>query len=788
MELSEEVKKEIMKTFKAELDDHLGTLNKDLLAIEENPSRDDREHLMEEILRAAHSLKGAARAVGLSDIVSIVDKLEDCLSAINQGKLTPVAEVFDVIFPSLDMMKQAMKAHLQDKSLPEEERDRLLDDMRSILEQREPSVTGTASVAEPETAPEVAPVSEPEPDPEPEPEQEAAKDPEPEPEIPQSAPVRSAGPTGQAIRNPHSTDDTIRVATAKLDTLMDGMGELLVARMSSEQHLEELKTLQQQLIRWQKSWRTVRTYFNAVQRQKEQVSDTTAPLLDFLDDNAEHLTSLGEKINSLVSSGDRDHAQLSILTDDLQDRVRGVRMLPVMTLFDIFPRMVRDLARDMRKEITLQIEGGESELDRHIMEAIKDPLTHLLRNAVDHGIETPEQREVTGKPRKGTIVLRAAQKDNSIVLKVSDDGAGIDVDALKKKAVEHNFLRAQDTAALSDQESIGLIFHSGLSTQAQATDISGRGVGLDVVRQNLELLHGLVQTDSIAGHGTTFTLTLPLTLVTNQVLLLEISDQIMAVPVTSVERIQRVAISDIGSIKGGATISVNGKPLPLTYLARALGLNGTKKTAPLDETIPVVILGAAEKRAAFQVDGFQGIQEVVIKSMGQQLRQVQNVAGACTLGSGQVIMILNTTNLMKFTHTGPAVAAHIPAEEHETGVHKILVVDDSITTRTLEKNILENAGYQVSVAADGEEAWALIQSEPLDVIVADVDMPRMDGFTLTENVKTDERYKEIPVVLVTSWDDKQHKIRGMEVGANAYITKQTFEQQDLLETIEKLIG
>jgi two-component system chemotaxis sensor kinase CheA len=323
---------------------------------------------------------------------------------------------------------------------------------------------------------------------------------------------------------------------------------------------------------------------------------------------------------------------------------------------------------------------------------------------------------------------------------------------------------------------------------ATVTDISGRGVGLDIVRNNLEQLHGVVDVNTTPKQGTTFTLSLPLTLATSHVLLMEVAGQTVAVPTNTVERILHFSPSDVGSVDGRPAVTVNGRTLPLIEMAKVLELPPTEATALPDEKVPVVILKAAEKHMAYAVSRFLSTQEVVVKHLGRQLKRVRNVAGATILGTGQVVIILNVPALMKSARIAAPLSAPTAVAAGRGIKKRVLVVDDSITTRTLEKNILENAGYQVFVAADGMEGWETIQREALDAMIFDVDMPRMNGLELTEKVRGEKQLEGLPVVLVTSLDSKEHKIRGMEAGADAYITKGSFDQRELLETIERLVG
>jgi two-component system chemotaxis sensor kinase CheA len=820
MDRKEKIRRQLLATFQAELEEHLSTLNRGLMALEEGRSQEERQALVAELFRAAHSVKGASRAVGIREIEVVAHRLEDVLGAIQRNGLALSPELFDTLLPAVDALGEAMSAHQEGKNVHKEKQGRVLENLDAVLrgetakplngETREavraklkPAPAAARRTEEddlpeweaappaPETLPEDAPPRKAQtrtdsgqrkPAP--------PKTPEPVREAPKAGDSLPEGEAPKVVKAAQDTDKTIRVSTDKLDTLMARMGELVVARMRTGQRLAQIEDLQQRMIRWQKSWRRLRGQYKTL-RQSAERSPEFAPLVNFLAENEECLKSMDQGITELATVFATDRDRLGLITDDLQDSVRRVRMLPVSTIFDLYPRMVRDLCRDSGKEVRLSVEGDDTEVDRQVLDTMRDPLTHILRNAIDHGMRTPDEREAKGKPRRGIILLRAAQQGGTIVLEIKDDGEGIDLEKLRAAAVKKGLLSQREAAALGRQETLDLIFYSGLSTQTTVTDLSGRGVGLDVVRENIKRLQGIIQVDSVLGKGTTFTLTLPLTLATSQVLLVRVGGETVAVPTIAVDRILQVTTKRLGSIEGKPAVLVEGRPLPLVSMARVLEMEKEDRAVAADEKISIIVLGVAEKRLAFRVDGLHDTQEVVIKNLGRQLARVRYVAGATILGSGEVIMILNVGDLLKTAgeSAGIATIASITAaREQKRRKNRVLVVDDSITTRTLEKNILESAGYQVTVAADGEEAWGLLQGGALDIVVSDVDMPRLNGFGLAERVKGDGRLKEIPFVLVTSLESPKDKLQGLEAGADAYIVKGSFDQSELLETIERLVG
>lgn len=818
MGLSAEIRQQLINNFKAEQSEHIQKINQGLLALEKNPAVLEQQDILKEIFREAHSLKGAARAVGVTIVESLGHALEEILLNAKEGRLTFSPELFDLLYQALDAVELVMLQLESGKSTPP----------AAVLEllARLEAASSTAAASQPEQ-PTLEPDAAPAPSPEsPELEKPAAADtprptepagtqaPNPLPSLFELAqPAAATNPSLTPAKPPAPADETIRVSVSKLDALMAQFSELLSAKIRAEQRLAEVRQMQALAADWQKEWQSLRSQYNRLLRNGHKVdrrpatgeaklSPTYSPpavssintqpkdiagLVDFLTYNQDQLRAFNAQANILYRQLANDTLRMSLVINELQEEIKRVRMLPLRTITATFGRMVRDLAREQGKQINLTILGGETELDKRVLEQIKDPLIHLLRNAVDHGLETPEARRQAGKPEEGQITLAASQQGHNIVIIVSDDGSGLDLAAIRLAAARRGLMPLAEAEKLSDVEAANLIFDSGLSTSKIITDLSGRGVGLDVVRQNVEALQGILDVSSLPGQGITFTLTLPLTLASSHGLLVRSGEQTFALPLTTVERMLQINSSDISSVSGKEAITYQGKPVALARLADLLELplNGRDP-----ERVTVVIIAVAEKRLGLIVDDLVGEQEIVIKNLGKQLAKVSGLAGATVLGSGQVILVLHAADLVKLAaRTRMRAAVATDPEPRQSAERKtVLVVDDSITTRTLEKNILESAGYLVRLATDGEEALAALVADGLPhLIVSDINMPRLDGFDLTYRVKHDSRYANIPVILVTSLDSPADKARGIEVGADAYIVKSRFDQGSLLETIEQLI-
>jgi two-component system chemotaxis sensor kinase CheA len=793
------IQQELMGIFQAELEENLESVNKGLLSLEKSVEPEEQKEIVTTLFRSAHNIKGSSGVVSLVDIRVLSHRMEDVLKAIQEKKLTINSDLLDTLFSTVDALRDSMTAHLKGELLPEERKTALINMLEEAAKGNVPpqkrsspisdtvpglETPGGGLVGEKSHPSDLAPeslVSQP-------------QNPVAKGNLSETQPIpqQELKPAASTTNPRPSSPDSIRVSTAKLDALIESLGELLVICMRSEQLQEDISHLQQELVVWQKAWRRVRPGFNRLLRQKDEKirQDTfqkndVLPLLDFLSANDQHRKKISGQINTLLPAAINNKNRLGLLSHDLQNRARQTRMMPFEVLFDTFPRLVRDIGRENHKDVYLHIKGAEVEVDRVILDTLKDPLIHILRNAIGHGIEDPAERTEQGKPPAGKICLNVEQKGTVIILEISDDGKGIDLEAVRRTAVRLGFLTEEAAAGLSQQEVLNLIFLPAFSTQDGVNDLSGRGIGLDVAHKNLEQINGLVQVNTEYLKGTSFTFSLPLTMATNDVLLINAAGQVFGLPITNVERILWMEPGNVGSIEGKPVISYDNHPLPLIILAQVLQLPQSRAPVGPAARIPLILVGSAEKRVALQVDNFIGTNEVVIKKLGRQLNRVRNVIGGAILGSGQVVIILNPADLVRDLQT--RTKETLEPEAMEKRQPHILLADDSITTRTLEKNILENAGYRVTVAADGMEAWEFVQSEKPDIIISDVDMPRLDGFSLTEKVKGDNRFKELPIILVTSLETPADKMRGLNAGADAYITKSSFDQRTLLETIEQQI-
>ncbi|MBI4206501.1 MAG: hybrid sensor histidine kinase/response regulator [Betaproteobacteria bacterium] len=758
--------KRLLATFKVEAGEHIQALSSGLIELERAPTAQEQMKVIETVFRGAHSLKGAARAVGLAEIESICQAVESVFSALKRNELNVSRALFDVLHDAVDALAKFLPSVADEpsgrgKALVSDLIERL---ERALKGDRMPSAiadrrTETAARLEPQQEPRQAPSEE------------------------------------KAV-----LADTVRIATAKLDALLFQAEELLSAKLTASQHAADVGAALDALATLKKEWSKVMPGMKTIQHALEKgtkrngAARRTDPqlrkVLEFMAWENDFVRSFEGRLATLAKSAEHDQRAIAAMVDGLLDDMKKTLMLPLSSTLGVFPKFVRDLSRDRGKEVDLVIHGGEIEVDRRILEEMRDPLIHLVRNCIDHGIETREERRRKGKSPRGTITLAITQKsEGKIEILISDDGAGIDTEKVRKAALKLGILSPEDAESRDDPELLPLVFQSGLSTSPIITDISGRGLGLAIVREKVERLGGDISIETRPGAGTTLRVVAPLTLATFRGVHVRVGDQRFVLPTTYVEQAARVKREEIKTVENRETIRWNGQAVALARLADVLELPRKNVIGASTEVVPVILLGSANKRIAFLVDEILDEQEVLVKTIGKQLSRVRNIAGATVLGTGKAVPILDVPDLLR-SAAKVAAAPRLPAiagEEVAAEEKSVLVAEDSITARTLLKNILESAGFRVSTAVDGIDAYTRLKTESFDIVVSDVDMPRMNGFDLTAKIRADKALSELPVVLVTALESREHRERGIDVGANAYIVKSSFDQSNLLEVIRKLI-
>lgn len=721
-----ELSARLLATFLEELEEQVRTMNADLLALEAAPADAAR---LKSLFRVAHTLKGAARAAGVPLVEQACHALEALLAKARDGAIALGPKEFQLLFAAADALREAG------------ERVRAGQDLAgSPLEALRDTLSGRAR---PRAA---------------------------APPVAEAAPAETA-PAAQLLVS------QVRVTAEKLDELMASSTQLLVAGERAVNRAREFRALHDSAARWATEWR------RAGRRVKLALAESgkRSPALRALDGLENELRDLVHDAARVATDAAADARALSSTSGDVQDGVRRLRMRPFAEACEALPRVVRDLAPTSGKEVRLEIAGADVEADRAVLDGLREAIVHMVRNAVDHGIEAPSARANAGKARQGVVSVSAALLGDRIIVKVADDGAGLDVQAIRSRFEQRGIPLPGDERELGR-----LLFRTGLSTREQVTMISGRGVGLDIVRTAVERIRGSVRVEWIQGRGTTFTVECPPTLATIRAVLVAVGPQLVALPTASVERLLRVRPEEIKHVEGRDVIATPGGPVPLASLARLLP---PLVERPIAGAASVVVLGADSQRLAIVVDELVAEQEVVLRPLSRE-RPLPHVSGAVLLETGRVGLVLNPASLVAAGLEAAAGASLTVAEVKADGAatRRLLVVDDSITTRTLEQSVLEAAGYEVLAAVDGAEAWRLLQEQGADLVVADIEMPRMDGFQLCEAIRASKRFHELPVVLVTALESPEHRARGLEVGADAYIGKSSFEQQKLLDAIEQLLG
>jgi two-component system, chemotaxis family, sensor kinase CheA len=819
---------ELREVFKTSSEEHLQNLDEGLLYLEKNPNDAAK---IEELLREAHSLKGDAGMLGVKDVATLSHQIEHLLGGLKRQETTLTADLVDRISYGIDAIRQLVYAAVTGEpceinafhslaylmgAKPETPTDAISAIPTVNSEPPPPDVVEFESQEEPSEIEEPIIDSVPLPD--------VAPDETPILVMTVAEPMNATMPPVTASRDSTYKIETIRVPTRNLDGLMTQTGELTVTKIRIAHRLNEIEDLVSLWEEWSRDAFVNRFVVHDLENNLNRYSSekgTIGQLQNYYHRSTERLEQLGSLINQLRNTFSEDIARLDIISDELEDGIRTLRLLPLSTIFNLFPRMVRDLARQQRKEIELVISGGETRADKRILEEMKDPLMHILRNAIDHGIETPEERQKLGKPAIAKIELRGYQTATHIVLEVCDDGWGLDIEKIKQTALKRGICQPEELLGMTPQQIHSLIFAPGFTTRTVVTEVSGRGVGMDVVRTNVERLKGIIQVESSPRKGSVFRIQLGTTLATAHVLIVSVQGISYAVPVEFVQMTKLVQVNEIFAIEGRETIVFEDQPISVAQLADLLEIRWTSSQFEPESTIsqesksrfslspsliqknpssptmdvasPCIILKVGEEKLGLFVDALVDEQDVVLKPQSQLLKRVRNVAGATILGTGEVCIILSPQDLIKSIRkqagviSSPIVRSALKVQDNSSVKPVILLVEDSITTRTQEKRILEAAGYEVVTAVDGLDGFNKLGTRSFDAVVSDIQMPNLDGLSLVTKIRQNRDYSELPIILVTSLASDEDKRKGAEVGANAYITKASFNQEVLIETLKRLV-
>lgn len=813
---------ELRSIFKTTSEEHLQNLDNGLLELEKHPND---QIMLESLLREAHSLKGDANMLGAKEIGTLAHQIEHILTQLKQHQITFSQELGDRLAQGITTIRKLLHEAVtgepagvnafhvlavlmgkETEEIPTNEKEKEIPLEINQIEinqtTEEPTQTANEEVSNEIDSKinerKITVVD---------------ADCRIETDIGTDETVDESKDKAinKAINKEHTTSvspasrlpspplpsshqyriETIRVATRSLDHLMTQVGELTVTKIRIAHRLAEIEAVANLWDEWSRDLLNHHSQSNKAKQNHGTPHGIQTQPDDSYRQVENHLEQIDSQISSLRNALYEDTTRLELISGELEEVVRTLRLLPFSTIFNLFPRMVRDLARQEGKQVELIIEGGETCADKRILEEMKDPLMHLLRNAIDHGIESPTERERTGKPTAATISLRSYQTATHIVIEVKDDGRGLDLNRIKQTALKRGICREDDFATLSPSQIQSLIFAPGFSTAPLVTEVSGRGVGLDVVQTNVEKLKGNIQIESVPGKGCLFRIQIGITLATAHVLIVLVNGTPYAIPVEFVRTACLVSPEEIFTLKGRETVAREGQPISVARLADLLEL-------PVDQSrffsqmvqqrqLACLILQAGQEQLGILVDAVIDEQDVVIKPQSRLLKRVRNVSGATILGTGEVCMVLNPQDLIKSVQRRSPSSLPSPTSQSIAEKPTILLVEDSIATRTQEKRMLEAAGYEVITAVDGRDGLNKLQMQSFDAVISDIQMPNLDGLQLTSTIRQQRQYDELPIILVTSLASDEDKRRGAEAGANAYITKSNLNQDLLIETLQRLI-
>jgi two-component system, chemotaxis family, sensor histidine kinase and response regulator WspE len=778
----------MLDLFRMEAETHTATLSSGLLALEGSTAPPTA---IEPLMRAAHSLKGAARIVGLDSAVKVAHAMEDAFVAAQKGKLVLTTHHVDVLLRGVDfLVRVSQLAESEVEAWQADnggEIDGLVTDLTGLIDGTNPPPPPEQPVAAstPEAVqaePAATPVESPKLD--------------PAPAISATVPIEIKSPAPPAAnpepsREPTDRDRVVRVTAHSLTHLMSLAGESLVQTHRLRPLVDSLWRLRKRQTGLLETLQVLEDRLSgdsSVNHDARAAAAELELLARARGQTADDLQSLSNTIE-LIEGFARNSEDLS---SRLHHEVLASRMRPLADGIRGFPRLVRDLARELGKEARFVVEGEKTGVDRDILDRLEAPLNHLIRNALDHGIETPEARLAAGKPPNGTIRLEAHHRAGMLQIVLGDDGRGIDLERLRRKIVDRGLTVAAMAERLTEAELLEFLFLPGFSTQETITEVSGRGVGLDVVQTMVKSVRGTVRLSSRPGNGTRFVLQMPITVSVIRALLVEVAGEPYAFPLSRIDRIVMLDRNQMLELEGKPHLRIDDQLVGLVEATRVLDLDDGP-TFRAGERLPVVIASDRSHRFGVVVDRFLGERDLRVAPLDERLGRVPNLSSSSVLEDGWPVLILDVEDLIRSIDnllSGRRIGklSGVVAQTRSRTVKRILVVDDSITVRELERQLLESRGYAVDTAVDGVDGWNAVRSAHYDLVVSDIDMPRMDGIQFVRHIKDDSRLRDIPVVVVSYKDREEDRIKGLDAGANYYLTKSSFQDKTFLSTIADLIG
>ena len=726
---NEAFRQRLLETFTQEAKEHIDNLSNGLLELKKSSDQKSSKALVETLFREAHSFKGASRSVNIVELEEVCKAMEEVFSHYKLLGLTIPDPLIEIMLEASDLLSiLSLGTELSRR----DQKPHVQEVITRLHKQLEPDFLIPMKEVSP-----LAFVS----------------------EVPQKIIQEIKPDESPKVQEESKAAETIRIPLKKLNSIMEQTEEMLFAKIVSKRHTEMLSSIMEE-----------------IGELKKMQSNPHAMI--------SKLVSVESMMHKAIKQSKGDAREIALSVDRLLAQMKEALTLPFSTLFYTLPKIVHDMAKSVGKEAVLNVIGGEIEIDRRILEEMHDPLIHLLRNAVDHGIESIQERTRQGKSSVGIITLTLNQKSaTKVELTVSDDGEGINPKKITLAAIKKGIIDQESAEALDEQSILNLVFQSGITTALSVTDLSGRGLGLAIVQEKAQQLGGQAYVRNKQEGGAEFTVLLPLTMATFRGVVVSLMNQKYIFPSERIFRVMSVGHERIKNVEEKEMVVVDHHVIPFYHLSTILEL-----PTPYIESssVSVVVIASGNELLAIAVEAIDYEEEVMVKSLGKQLSRVKNIAGVALLASDIPALILNVSDIFKSVGMVSLKSA-VQKKAVQKQKSRILVVDDSPTTRALLQNIMEMVGYDVVSAVDGLDAFEALQKEPFDLVVSDVDMPRMNGFELTESIRRDSKNAELPIILVTSLESEEDKEKGMRAGANAYIVKSTFDQNNLLENIQLLI-